>query len=45
VKELTENFVRKFEDELAGDERLVDGKELETGVAVWLRDQMFKAST
>ena len=33
VKELTENFVRKFEDELAGDERLADGKELETPVS------------
>ena len=45
VSELSENFAQKFTEELEGDERLADGRELETGVAVWLRDQMFKAST
>ena len=45
VNELTEKFLAKFREETAQDERLNDGKELETGLAIWLRDQMFKAST
>lgn len=45
VNELTVTFVRKLGEELAQDEGLDDGKEIETGLATWLRDHMFKAST
>jgi cytochrome P450 len=45
VNELTETFMRNLGDELEGDVRLNDGKQLETGLATWLKDHMFKAST
>jgi hypothetical protein len=45
VKELSEIFMKKLDEELAKDERLSDGKELEIGLAAWLRDHIFVAST
>ena len=45
VNELMETFTWKLEDEFVKDQRLTDGKELEIGLATWVRDQMFKAST
>ncbi len=45
MNELTDVFTRKLEEELGKDKRLNDGKELEIGLATWLRDQMLKALT